>query len=120
MNNNELDHLGDELNLDIEEMRGYAELPNSTAVLVLGILSIPCCCFSLVGVILGVIGLILAKQDLKKYHLAPHRFSQKSYKNLKAGQVCAIIGVALGSIGFVSTIVQVIVGGLNSFQEYLN
>ena len=40
------------------------KLPNATAVLVLGILSIvTCCCYGVVGLILGIIALVLAKKE---------------------------------------------------------
>lgn len=119
MDNNELDNFEEELNLGVIELEGNAELPNSTTVLVLGILSIPCCCFSIVSVILSIIALVLAKKDLDKYYLNSRGYSEKSYKNLKAGKVCAIIGLVLGSLTIVSSIVQLIIGGITSFENLI-
>ena len=40
------------------------KLPNATAVLVLGILSIvTCCCYGIPGIVAGIIGLVLYKKD---------------------------------------------------------
>ena len=74
-------------------------LPNATAVLVLGILSIVlCCCYGIVGLILGVIALVLAGKAKALYNSNPDAYTLASFKNLNAGRVCAIIGIALSSV----------------------
>ena len=74
-------------------------LPNSTAVLVLGILSIaPFCCTPVVGLTLGIIALVLAGKAEKEYRNRQGVYTVSSYKNMTAGKVCAIIGVCLGSL----------------------
>lgn len=70
--------------------------PNSTAVLVLGILSLVLWCCYGIGLILGIIALVLASSGLKEYNANPEMYT--SIGNLKAGRVCAIIGVSLGAI----------------------
>jgi hypothetical protein len=74
-------------------------LPDSTAILVLGILSIiGSFCYGIVGLILGIIGLAMAGRPEKLYRQQPTRYSQSSYSNMKAGKVCAIIGLCLSSL----------------------
>lgn len=74
-------------------------LPNATAVLVLGIIAIPTfCCYGVVGLTLGIIALILAGKDLKRYKEDPDLYTPGSYSNLKAGRVCAIIGLCLSAL----------------------
>lgn len=74
-------------------------LPNATAVLVLGIISIVgCFCYGLIGLITGIIALVLAKKDRARYNINPNMFTEGSYKNLNAGRVCAIIGTILSSL----------------------
>jgi hypothetical protein len=91
---------------------GNALLPNSTAVLVLGILSIlGCFCYGILGIILGSIGLVLANKDLQLYNANPTQYSPPSYNNLKAGRICAIIGLALGSLYLLIIIGFVIIYG---------
>ena len=71
-------------------------LPNATAVLVLGIIAIVgCVCYGLVGLICGIIALILAKKDMTLYNANPSAYTPGSFSNLKAGRVCAIIGLSL-------------------------
>lgn len=91
---------------------GSFPVPNATAVLVLGILSIPgCCCLGgLVGVILGVVALVLAKQAEEAYRLEPGNFTQSSYKNMQAGRVCAIIGLVLSGIALLLVISRLVFG----------
>lgn len=74
---------------------GAAPLPNATAVLVLGILSIVIC------FICGIIALVMANKDMALYRSNPGLYSEASYNNIKAGRICAIIGIALQAIGLI-------------------
>lgn len=70
------------------------KLPNATAVLVLGILSILFCwCYGIIGVILSVIALVLASKDMALYKAQPQNYI--NYGNLNAGRIMAIIGLVL-------------------------
>ena len=81
-------------------------LPNATASLVLGIISIVLCwCYGIVGFICGVIGLILAIKDSKTYKESPNSFTISSINNYKAGLICSIIGTALSLLFLVVFIV---------------
>jgi uncharacterized membrane protein len=78
-------------------MNVQKKLPNATAVLILGILSIfPGCCFGPFGLILGIIGLVLAKKDMDLYSLNPEDYD--NYNNLNVGRILSIIGVVIGVI----------------------
>ncbi len=73
------------------------QLPNSTAVLVLGICSIVTCfCAGIPGLICGIIALVLSKKDMALYNESPENW--KGYQNLKAGRICAIIGLVLSTL----------------------
>jgi hypothetical protein len=78
------------------------DLPNASIILVLGILSIVfCLCWGFIGLICGIIALLLANKELKKYEQSPHSFSIRSYNNAKAGKTCAIIGIVLSIIAVI-------------------
>lgn len=78
-------------------------LPNGTAVLVLGILSIlTCCCYGVIGLTLGIIALVLAKKDLKLYQESPELYL--NYKNINTGKILGIIGIVLSSIALIGFI----------------
>lgn len=80
-------------------------VPNSTAVLVLGIISIVlCCCYGVVGLICGIIALVLAKKAKEAYTANPDLYTASSLKNVNAGKICAWIGVALSSLYLILTI----------------
>jgi hypothetical protein len=71
------------------------QLPNATAVLVMGILSIVICG---IGVVLGIIGLVLANKDTKLYKASPDLYIASSYSNLKSGKICSVIGLILNGL----------------------
>lgn len=74
-------------------------LPDSTAVLVLGILSIiGSFCYGVVGLILGIIALAISGRPERLYRQSPTRYAQSSYSNLKAGKVCGIIGICISGL----------------------
>lgn len=76
-------------------------LSYSTSILVLGILSIVTCwCYGIVGIVLGIIALVQSKKANEEYRSDPGRFSVSSYNNMKAGRVCAIIGLIISSCYF--------------------
>jgi hypothetical protein len=84
-------------------------LPNATASLVLGILSIVfCVTYGTIGIILGIIGLVLANKDRKLYQSNPEAYSIDSYKNSNAGRTCSIIGLILSGVFFLIAIAVVI------------
>jgi hypothetical protein len=86
-------------------------VPNATAVLVIGILSIIFCwCFGLIGLILGIVGLILGSNSKKLYAEAPDRFTVSSYKNLNAGYICSLVGTILSGLYFLIIIISIIFG----------
>ena len=93
-------------------------LPNATAVLVLGILSIlTCCCYGIIGLILGIIALVLANKDMKLYRENPELYS--NYQNLNIGKILAIIGVVLSAIYFMVNIYLYAVVGEEGMKDMM-
>lgn len=73
-------------------------LPNSTAVLVLGIVSIVGCFFvGIPGIICGIIAIVLHKKDKAIYETNIQEYDS-SFKNSKAGFICGIIGLSLSAV----------------------
>ncbi|MFY8186588.1 MAG: CCC motif membrane protein [Flavobacterium sp.] len=91
------------------------KLPNATAVLVLGILSIlGTCCYGF-GIVFSIVALILFAIDVKKYKANPDLYS--NYSNLNVGRILAIISLVL-SVLFIGMIVWFIMQiGLENFQD---
>jgi len=89
---------------------GQQNLPNSTAVLILGILSIVFICpyISLVSIVLGIIAIVLANKDQQLYNANKSLYLYSSYNNLKAGKVCAIIGLSIAAFTFLMLILFII------------
>jgi hypothetical protein len=88
-----------------------AVLPNSTAVLVLGICSIVFSCL-FVGLILGIIGLVLSKPGRQMYKQNPGMYD--GYGQLNAGYIMSIIGTCLGGLYVLYVIIWVVIIGTGS------
>jgi hypothetical protein len=83
-------------------------LPNSSGILVLGILSIVFCwAYGIVGLILGIIALSMSGKANTLYLANPSQFSLASYNNMKAGRVCAIIGTILSALFLIYIIIVI-------------
>lgn len=81
-------------------------LPNSTGILVLGILSVvTCCCYGIIGLILGIIALVLAKKATEIYKENPENYT--GFSNVSTGKILAIIGIVLNVI-FIGYIIWII------------
>ena len=81
------------------------KLPNSTLILVFGIISIIGCCFYGIGLVLGIVAIVLASKASKLYAENPDDYTGIS--NVKTGKILAIIGVIL-SIIYILLLVWVI------------
>ncbi|MFP5078931.1 CCC motif membrane protein [Pedobacter sp. JCM 36344] len=97
---------------------GQMSLPNSTPVLVLGILAIlSCCCYGVPGLILGIIGLVLGNKDLTLYKSNPDAYTESSYKNSKAGRICSIIALILSVLYVLFIVAIVMFFGFAALQD---
>jgi hypothetical protein len=81
------------------------QLPNASTVLVLGILSLVLGCG--IGLILGIIGLNLARKDREIYDSNPDMYL--GYQNLNAGRIMSIIGICLNGIAILYLIFWVFI-----------
>lgn len=93
-------------------------LPNATIVLILGILSIvTCCCYGVIGLILGIVALVLSKKDRALYLANMAYYTEGSFKNLNAGRVCAIIGLILNILYLILMIVIISLFGMAALSD---
>jgi hypothetical protein len=103
-------------------------LPNSTAVLVLGIISIVgCFCYGVIGLILGIIAIVLSSKAITLYKINIGTYTEQSYNNMKAGRICAIIGLSLSAaylifiiiaLAFYGALFSAILGGGSLLNHY--
>ncbi len=95
------------------------KLVNSEAVLVLGIISIVASFCYGGGIIFGIIALVLANTANKAYLQNPSLYAPTSYNNMKAGKICAIIGVVISGLAILGVIVAVLMA-FGIFSAALN
>lgn len=92
-------------------------LPNSTLIMILGILAVVlCCCYGVPGLISGIVALVLANQAKRTYIADPELY--KGYNNVKTGKILSIIGISLSVIYVIILIVTLIAyGGIDGIME---
>ena len=92
------------------------KLPNSTLILVFGIISIvTCCCYGIIGLIFGIIAVVLAKKATALYMENPENY--EGFNNVKTGRILAIIGIVLNVLYLGYTIFLFSTLGLEGIQE---
>ena len=79
------------------------DLPNATAILVLGILSLVFCwCYGFPGLILGIIALVLSGKQRRLYLQNRAAYTESSYRNVNSGRTCSIVSICIsGCIVFI-------------------
>ncbi len=112
-------------NTSEQQIQGQQILPNSTGILVLGILSIVFCwCYGIIGITLGIIALVMYSKAMVLYNENPSLYSESSFKNVKTGRICAIIGTITSSLYVVFVIIYVFIIGAGlamiPWEQYLN
>jgi uncharacterized membrane protein YidH (DUF202 family) len=85
------------------------DLQGSTGILVMGILSIVFA--GLIGLILAIIALSQSGKAIAEYKSNPAAYTASSYSKVKAGRICAIIGLCI--LGFVILMLILFVGILS-------
>ena len=92
------------------------QLPNSTLILVFGIVSIvTCCCYGVIGLIFGIIAMVLAKKATALYAENPEEYT--GFSNVKTGKILAIIGIILNVLYLGYTIFLFSTIGYEGLQE---
>jgi hypothetical protein len=100
----------------MEHNQTQEQLKNSTLILVLGILSIvTCCCYGVVGIILGVITIILAQKATAIYAESPEIYT--GFQNVKIGKILAIIGLVLSVLYLLITLWAIKTFGWDTLQD---
>lgn len=112
----------EKVNLDSNMNIERKSLPNATATLVLGILSIVSCfCYGLPGFIMSIVALAISGKSVRMYKENPDAWTD--YGNLKAGRIMAIIGLCMSGVLLLFLILYIaLIGGIAalSFNEIFN
>ena len=92
------------------------ELPNSTLILIFGIISIvTCCCYGIIGLIFGIVAIILAGKATKVYAENPELYT--GFQNVKTGKILAIIGIILNVLFLLYVIWVISMIGWEALQD---
>lgn len=92
------------------------QLKNSTLILVLGILSIvTCCCYGVLGIILGIVTIVLAQKATAAYAENPDMYT--GFQNVKIGKILAIIGIILSILYLFATVWMISTFGWEALED---
>ena len=97
------------------------KLPYSQSALILGISSIvtACCCWGVIGIILGIIGLNNANKAIRIHEEDPNVFD--GINNAQTGRTTAIIGIVVGVVSMIWHIYILSTGDYQVlFEEFNN
>ncbi|MCX6246918.1 MAG: CCC motif membrane protein [Bacteroidetes bacterium] len=86
-------------------------LPNSNTILILGILSLVFCWWhilSVIGIVLSIVTLVLARKELFVYSSKPEGYTFSSLTNVKTGRTCAIISLIISIVVFIFALMMII------------
>lgn len=91
-------------------------LPNATAVLILGIVSIvSCCCYGLPGIICAIVGLVLYNKDKVLYQQNPQLYT--NFSNLNTGRILCIVGIVLNILTILYLIAVIAFVGFEALSD---
>ena len=93
------------------------KLPYSQSALIFGILSIvtACCCWGIVGLIFGLIGLNNANKAIALHSENPDTYS--GINNANTGRITSIIGIVIGLLYLIWLIYLISTGEFNVMIE---
>lgn len=93
-------------NLEMNNL-GTKKVPNNVGILVLGICSIfpGCFCYGLPGIACGIIALVMSGKANKLIQENPGMYDEGSKQLVKAGKICAIIGLCLSILYFLFLVI---------------
>jgi M penetrans paralogue family 26 len=82
-------------------------LPNASACLILGIMSVVLGC-GILGLVLGIIGLVISKDAKDLYLQDPDSYT--GYGNLNAGRILSTLGIVIGAISILWLVFWIVIG----------
>jgi len=91
------------------------KLPNSTLIIVLGILGYLCCCFAGLGLIPSAIAFFLARKSEKIYAGNPELYDNIS--QIKTGKIIALIALILSALVLIRWIYVISTGNWDEMME---
>jgi len=97
---------------------GQIPLPNASAVMIMGILSIVgCFCYGVLGIVFGIIALVLYNKDKALYNANPGMYSAQSLSSLNTGRICALIGLIPSALFFLVWVFIIIMSGIGALAD---
>jgi multisubunit Na+/H+ antiporter MnhG subunit len=97
------------------------KLPHSQTSLILGITSIftACCCWGIIGIIIGIIGLFNANKAIAIHNEFPDQYD--GINNAQTGRTTSIIGIIIGVLSILFIIYILSTGEYQMlYEEYNN
>ena len=94
--------------------------PYSIPILVLGISSLVFFLVYGAGIVLGIIALIYTKKANLSIKNNPNTYNPSSFKMIKSGKICALIGTILSALALIIMIISVVFLVSTSAHHHIN
>jgi hypothetical protein len=92
---------------------------NPTAVYVLSIIGLLCCCFSGLGFLLAGPAYLIANNNLKKVAENPEDYEQSSVKAMTTAKTVALVILIINALFFIYNIYDLSTGGWEERQQMM-
>ncbi len=94
------------------------KLPNAQVSFILGIVSIfPGCLCNLLGLVLGIVGFVMAKKAIEEYEANPDSYSSEDYQKAQNGKKFSMIGIILCAVLFIVGLILNLTGVMAGLMD---
>ncbi len=89
---------------------------NITLIYVLSSLSLLCCCFAGIGIILAIPSFLIANKKLKEAELNPEEFEADDIKAMNTAKTFAMVALGINAIYFTYSLYQIATTDWDTFM----
>jgi hypothetical protein len=90
---------------------------NTTLIYVLSSLSLVCCCFAGLGILLALPSFLIANKKLKEAELNPEEYDSEELKAMGNAKTFALVALVINGLNFVYSIYSIATTDWNVFME---
>jgi len=90
---------------------------NTTTIYVLSVISILCCCFAGLGIVLALPAFLMANKKIKEAELNPQDYDAEEIKGMKTAKTVAMVALIMNSAALLFVIYRLTTTDWSVFME---